>query len=632
MTAVGVDTGGTFTDLVTVSDTGSLRIHKVPSTPAAPHEAILNGLHTLDPGGMTPVVHGTTVATNTVLETTGARIALVTTRGFRDILDIGRGDRTELYNLRARRTQPLVPRSKRFEAEERIGPGGTIDRRLTRKETVRVRNAVRQCRAEAVAVCLLHAYAEARHERMLGSALAPLGIPLSLSHDLVAEFREFERMSTTVLNAYVQPKMGRYIQALETAFQGRPLRIMQSGGGTMDAGRARAEPVRTLLSGPVGGVIGALRIAGNQGIENIITLDMGGTSTDVSLALGQPMHTRNGCVAGHPVQIPMVDIHTIGAGGGSIAEVDPGGALVVGPRSAGADPGPVAYGHGGTEVTVTDANVFLNRLPGGHPLAGGIHLDRRAVVEAMQRLARQAGMTPQKTATGILRVVVSRMARAVRTITLDRGHDPRDFTLVAFGGAAGLHAADLADVLGITRVLLPGHAGVLSAYGLIAAQAMQERSRTVLARGKDAAHRALAPLFAPLARAAADALRADGLKTRDISLVRLVDCRYRNQSFDITVPFGPGYQEAFHTAHQKAFGYSALSREVDAVTLRMRALGVEPLPPLPAAHSHLPPGGVLNGPRTLPFKTSTAFIPRTWQAVPDVHGGLLLTPARKGRD
>ncbi len=629
MTPVGVDTGGTFTDLVTVSASGSLEIHKVPSTPAAPHEAILTGLEAVDPAGRKSLVHGTTVATNTVLEKTGARTALVTTAGFRDLLEIGRGDRAALYDLAANRPPPLVPRPGRFEAIERTLASGAVEKRLTQKEARRVREAVRRHKAEAVAVCLLHAYATPDHERMLGKHLKALGIPVSLSHDVVAEFREFERMSTTVLNAYVQPRMGRYLGALEAALGGRGLRVMQSSGGTTDLKRVEAQPVRTLLSGPVGGVIGALRLAGARGMRNIITLDMGGTSTDVSLARGEAVYSRQGRVAGYPVQTPMVDIHTIGAGGGSIAELDPGGALVVGPRSAGAVPGPIAYDLGGTEVTVTDANVFLRRLSPDVPLAGNIHLDRARVAEAVKRLAREAGMAPRATALGILRVVVSRMARAVRTLTLDRGHDPRDFTLVAFGGAAGLHAADLAEVLDIPRVWVPAHAGVVSAYGLIAARAFQERSRTCLARGPLARPRVLAPQFGPLLREAAEALRAEGFRGRDITRQRLVDCRYAGQSFDITVAFGPGYPEAFHAAHQRAFGFSDPGRPVEAVTLRARALGSETLPPLPAPRRDFPPGWVGQGPLTLPFRTSTTFVPRGWQARADAHGGLVLTRAGK---
>ena len=630
MTPVGVDTGGTFTDLVTVSKTGSLEIHKVPSTPAAPHEAILTGLATVDPAGRKSLVHGTTVATNTVLEKTGARTALVTTAGFRDLLEIGRGDRTALYDLAAHRPPPLVPRSGRFEAAERILAGGAVEKRLTRKEARRVRDAVRRHKAGAVAVCLLHAYAAPDHERLVGKFLGELGIPVSLSHEVVAEFREFERLSTTVLNAYVQPRMGRYLGALEAALGGRRIRVMQSSGGTTDVSRVEAQPVRTLLSGPVGGVMGAMRLAGAQGMTDIITLDMGGTSTDVSLALGEAVYARQGRVAGYPVQTPMVDIHTIGAGGGSVAEVDPGGALVVGPRSAGAVPGPIAYGMGGTEVTVTDANVFLRRLSPDAPLAGNIRLDRAAVAEAMKRLAREASMTPRTLALGILRVVVSRMARAVRTLTLDRGHDPRDFTLVAFGGAAGLHAADLAEVLGIPRVWVPAHAGVVSAYGLIAARAVQERSRTCLARGPLARPRVLAPQFAPLLREAADALRTEGFRGRDVTRQRLIDCRYAGQSFDITVPFGPDYREAFHAAHQRAFGFSDAGRPVEAVTLRARALGSEAPPPLPAPRPDFPPGQVRQGPFTLPSRTSTTHVPRGWQARADAQGGLVLTPAGKG--
>jgi len=631
MEIIGIDTGGTFTDLVTVSGDSDLRIHKLPSTPAAPHLAILDGLAAIDAKGTRPVVHGTTVATNTVLERNGARVALVTTRGFRDVLELGRGDRAELYDLETPRPPALVARRLRLEADERVLADGSTRKRLTVREARRIKQAVRRSGAEAVAVCLLHAYASPAHERRLGEELASLDLPLSLSHALSAEFREYERMSTTVLNAYVQPRMGRYVQALTEALGRRSLRVMQSGGGTTDADRVAAEPVRTLLSGPVGGVVGALRMARASGFNDIISLDMGGTSTDVSLARGGPTYARDGRVAGYPVQTPMVDIHTIGAGGGSIAEVDPGGALIVGPRSAGADPGPVAYGKGGREPTVTDANVFLRRLPADTALAGGIRLDRTAVTDAMERLAAAAGgLSARKTAEGILRVVVSRMARAVRAITLTRGRDPRDFTLVAFGGAAGLHAADLAESLGITRVLLPAHAGVLSAYGLIAARAMQERSRTHLVRESAASPRALAPLFGPLVSEARAALRAEGIRAKDTVVERLIDCRYVGQSFDLTVPFGPNYMGRFHALHHETYGFHALDRPVEAVTLRVRALGCEPDPPLPSPRPNLPPGTVLAGPEVVPFRSSTTFIPRGWQARVDERGGLLLTP--KGRD
>ncbi len=635
MTHVGVDTGGTFTDFVAI-DGDALRVEKRPSTPPAPERAVVDGLGDLAVDATT-ITHGTTVATNAVLERSGARTALVTTRGFRDTLEIGRGDRAALYDLAAPRPEPFVPASRRFEVDERLLPrldrsGIAVHRPLDRAAIDDVVERVRRARADAIAVCLLHAYADPRHERRLARALRTIGVPVSVSHELVGEFREYERTSTTVLNAFVQPKMASYLGRLERALAPTALRVMQSGGGAAPVAAVSRAPVRTLLSGPVGGVLGALALERAAERSDLITLDMGGTSTDVSLVRGTPTFTRSGEIAGVPVQTPMIDVHTIGAGGGSIARRDRGGALRVGPESAGAQPGPIAYGRGGEDVTVTDANVYLRRLDVAAPLAGGVALDRAAVSRGMRDLAASLGVTPQRAARGVVDVVNNRMARAVRAITLARGHDPRAFTLVAFGGAAGLHAADLADLLGIRRVSVPAHAGALSAYGLLTAPPSHEVATTVLERVALGARPSFSAALGSVAAEATAAVRADRPRGR-IAVARFLDCRYVGQSFELTIPYARDFRRAFDAAHEHAFGFATPDRPLEVVNVRARATGAWSGPPLPTATDDRPrderPGRRRSGPAAVRFPTCAVWIPDGWRGTFDAFGGIVLERTRR---
>ncbi len=452
---ISVDTGGTFTDFIAIAPDGRVWTHKRLSTPHDPAEAVLQGLDellaTLAAEGLAAsrmrLVHGSTVATNAVLERRGARTALVVTEGFRDLLLIGRQNRRELYDLMPKAPPPLIPRELSFEVRERLGPGGEVVTPLDERSVAALLPALSQAGVESVAVVLLHSYANPDHERRVAGALREQGYFVSASCDILPEHREYERASTTALNAYVSPIMQRYLgrlnkAALEKGFA--DLRIMQSSGGVTDAEHAGAYAVHTILSGPAGGVVGALKVARALGIDHIITLDMGGTSTDVSLVPGALKVTTESEIEGFPIRVPVIDIHTVGAGGGSIAWLDAGGALRAGPQSAGADPGPACYGRGGEHFTVTDANVLLDRLPRDWFLGGRMQLDLDAAEGACRRLADRLGASLEDTAYSVLQVVASNMERAIKVISVERGYDPRDFCLVSFGGAGALHACELA--------------------------------------------------------------------------------------------------------------------------------------------------------------------------------------------
>jgi N-methylhydantoinase A len=588
---IAIDTGGTFTDVVW-RHAGGVRVLKVPSTPDDPSRAVLTGIAqalrtsgiaagpdagTTSPGPTPPaflLLHGSTVATNALLERRGARVALITNAGFEDVIEIGRQNRPQLYALTGHRPAPLVAREDRHGVRGRIGPGGEEIDALADADIASL--AARLTDADSIAVCLLHSYANPSHERRVADALSSLGRPVSVSCELLPEFREYERTATTVVNAYVAPLMDRYLGRIEAESGAERVRIMGSGGGAIPVSRARREPVHTVLSGPAGGVMGALAVAARAGIDRILTFDMGGTSTDVSLCPGRPEHTREFSIAGLPVAVPVLDIHTVGAGGGSIARIDAGGALQVGPESAGAEPGPICYGLGGQEVTVTDANVWLGRLPVSgweHSLSsgdeGGSTLDLAAIREPLEAIARGLGTDPDAAAEGVVLVANAAMERALRVISVERGHDPADFTLVPFGGAAGLHAAALAERLGIPRLLVPPDPGVLSAFGMLVAPVRKDVSRTVLWEAP-AADR-IGPAFDEMEARARAAMEAEGIPTGLIEVNRWIDARYRGQSFELTVP-SDGWVESFHRAHESRYGYNRRDAIVEAVTLRVEAL------------------------------------------------------------
>jgi len=590
---LGVDVGGTFTDLVLA--TGSdVQVAKVPSTPADQSEGIRTGIARLglDPGALDRFVHGTTVATNAVLERAGARVVLVTTAGFRDLLEIGRQDRPSLYDLDVDRPAPLVPATRVVEAEERLAADGEVLRALTDAEIARVVDAVAVREPEAVAISLLFCFVDDRHERRLAAALRErLGadVPISRSSDVLPVFREYERTSTAALNAYVAPRMDRYLGNLASALRGdglrAPVEVMRSGGGTFEASLAARYPVETLLSGPAAGAWGAAALGAAVGQDDLLAFDMGGTSTDVTLiAGGRPRTTSEGSIGGLPFAVPTTDIHTVGSGGGSIAWRDAGGALRVGPRSAGAAPGPACYGKGGTEPTVTDANVVLGHLPDDAALGGDLAIRGELAEAAVARLGAELGLGTDETAAGILRVVEAQMVKAVRVVSVEQGHDPRRFVLVPFGGAGPLHQAAIARELGCAEVLVPPNPGVLSALGLLAAPTAVDVVRTRLGALPDLDAGELLAAWAELETEARGVLDQQAI-TADL-VERRADLRYRGQSFELSVLAGGSWDvaaltEDFHAAHERRYGYAQGDETVELVNLRVRAEGPTPTPPLP---------------------------------------------------
>ncbi|MEX0979771.1 MAG: hydantoinase/oxoprolinase family protein [Gemmatimonadota bacterium] len=669
---LAVDTGGTFTDFLLLEH-GVLRVLKVPSTPDDPAEAVLAGARELlgDARGYL-LAHGSTVATNALLERKGARVFLVTNRGFEDVIEIGRQNRPQLYALVGHRPPPLVAREDRVGIAGRLGPHGEVDEPLDAAELEALPG--RLAGAGAVAIALLHSYADPAHERAVRAALGDETVPLSVSSAILPEYREYERVSTTVVNAYVSPVVSRYLGRIERESGAGRIRVMGSNGGALSVARAMAEPVHTVLSGPAGGVVGALDCARRSGHGRILTFDMGGTSTDVSLCPDRPLRTREFEIDGQPVAIPVIDIHTVGAGGGSLARVDPGGALRVGPRSAGAVPGPIAYGRGGVEPTVTDAHVWLGRLPSEGFLGGGAALDRDAVEGPLRKLADALGSSLEEAAEGIVRVANSAMERALRVISVERGYDPADFVLVSFGGAGGLHAAQLTASLGAARALVPPDPGLLSAYGMLVAPPTLELSRTVLLRaggekGDEGTQAQIDAHFRELEEEALARMREDtggeardhpvddvpeaGAAARTLTAERWVDARYRGQSFELRVP-ADGWIDRFHASHRERYGYDRVNTPVEAVTLRVlaRAPGrvVErPLleeartpPPLEDARVFtdgawttgtrvwrhaLRPGHRLEGPCLVLEYSSTTWLPPGWRLRVDPAGNLLLDPA-----
>ncbi len=605
---IGIDIGGTFTDFVVYDPaSGQLRTFKLLSTPRDPAQAVLDGLQRifessqlLNTDNCSPitVIHGSTIATNALLERKGAPTALVTTRGFGDVLQIGRQNRPALYDFFADPPPPLVPAELRFEVEERVDHEGHVLKVLEEGEEV-VRQVRREKgegekgegrRVESVAVCLLFSFLRPEHEQAIGERLRRAGYFVSLSSEILPEYREYERASTTVVNAYVSPIMDRYLSQLETHLPaGVRLGVMQSNGGSISPAQARREAVRCILSGPAGGVVGceyvakALAASSLPGEEGpgvrVITFDMGGTSTDVSLIDGAPQVTTEAVVGGCPIRVPLLDIHTIGAGGGSIARVDEGGALRVGPESAGAAPGPVCYGRGGTRPTVTDANLVLGRIPPEHFLGGQMPLDLERARAALERLGRELGLSAEEAALGVVAVANAHMERALRVISVERGRDPRAFTLLSFGGAGGLHAADLARALGIRRVLVPPLASTLSAFGMLAADVVKDYTLTVMLPGETPVDELTARLE-PLAERGRRDLLAEGVPAEDIRIERFLDMRYRGQSYELIVPFSETVYADFHKQHLGQYGYANNDAPVEVVNLRVRAVGATTPPPL----------------------------------------------------
>ncbi len=652
---VAIDTGGTFTDCVYLVG-GELQVLKVFSTPTDPAQAVLYTLARIGAGKALDVRHGTTVGTNTMLERKGARVAFVTTAGFEDTIAIGRQTRSKLYDWFVPVPVCLVPRPLRFGVPERVSAEGEILHSPTEEELDVLVNQVRASGAEAIAISLLFSFAHSETEQRVEGALSCLGLPISTSHRILPEFREYERASTTVVNAYLAPRMQSYLLHLEqsviTHHPGSRVDVMQSSGGILSARRAAPEPVRTVLSGPAGGVIGACQVARWAGFRRIIGFDMGGTSTDVFLAdAAGAQLTRESIVAGVPVSMPMLDIHTAGAGGGSIARFDAGGMLRVGPESAGSEPGPICFGRG-TMPTVTDANLLLGRLDQGTFLGGGVQLDCQRAEQIMDQ-QRGPLASAEEFAAGILRVVETQMEKAIRVISLERGHDPRQFTLVAFGGGGPLHACALARALRIPTVLVPAMPGALSAVGILLADAVRDYSRTVMLPG-DAAE-SITDSFAELERRGVADFTAEGLEG---VTERTVDMRYRRQGYELNVPWdglSPAHAiAAFHRLHQQRYGFCDVRKPVEVVNLRLRMVAPgepyappyrEPVPgdgrsafyaesrvhfaskPIPARHykrEGLVAGDEIQGPAMITEYTSATVLPPGCSARVDGFGNLII--------
>jgi len=574
---IAIDTGGTFTDCVW-AEGGTLRTLKVFSTPDDPSRAIGEALQKIA-GAEVPLtlLHGTTVGTNALLQRKGARVALVTTAGFEDVIEIGRQARPRLYDFFFDRIEPLVPRELRFGVRERTDSEGQILEQPSEAELVRVREAVQTAVPDAIAICFLFSFANPKNETSIGSALGTLGKPLSVSHRIVPEFREYERTSTVVVNAYLQPLMQSYMERLakraqEASEHAPRIFVMQSSGGITALDSAAREPVRTVLSGPAGGVVGAAAMATRSGFSKILSFDMGGTSTDVAAVQGEAQTSGQSEVAGLPVGVPMLEIHTVGAGGGSLARFDAGGSLRVGPESAGADPGPICYGRG-TVPTVTDANLLLGRLRPDFFLGGEFVLDlERARTFTSQWLKGQnSRLSPEEFSAGVVRVVNANMERALRVVSIERGYDPRDFALVAFGGAGGLHACELAEAMAIPTVMIPARPGALSAFGILVSDVVKDYSRTVLWRfSKRLPQARLDQEFRRLRATAEKEFRAERWRGA-VQFEKSLDLRYRGQGYEINVPATKDAAGRFHEVHQSRYGYCHEERELELVTVRLRA-------------------------------------------------------------
>jgi len=657
MIRVGIDTGGTFTDFVLMSP-DKMWIYKVLSTPHNPGEAIMRGLRdTAVIDEALDIIHGSTVATNALLERKGARLALLTTAGFEDLLGIGRQTRRELYNIMVEKRNPLIHRSLCFGLRERTLFDGKVAAEANLSEVERIIQRLRKAKVESVAICFLHSYANPANEEKVYKRLKPLGFSLSVSHRVLCEYREFERASTTAINAYVAPLMERYLDRLEKELGGNLVRIMQSNGGCISARSAKENTVCTILSGPAGGVVGAKEVAAVAGFSKIISFDMGGTSTDVSLCDGDIATTTDSTISDLPLRMPIIDIHTVGSGGGSIAFIDQGGALRVGPQSAGADPGPSCYGKG-KDVTVTDANLLLGRLDPERFLGGAMKLYPERARKSLDELASRLKMGVQELAEGVIRVVDATMERAIRVISVERGFDPRDFALLSFGGAGGMHACSLAQKLRIPTVIVPKNAGVLSALGMLLSDTIKDYSQSVLKAGEEVSIQELGRLFRPLLETAYQDLKKEGFVRQRMRLLRLLDVRYIGQSYELTVPFTASYRNEFNRLHLQRYSYADPKRPVEVVNLRLKAIGLTEKPLLAEvepgrkdaraarierrfmrfngknweadvfSREKLRAGNQISGPALVLDYESTAVVPPNFDCHVDRYGNLIITSRR----
>jgi N-methylhydantoinase A len=665
---VGVEVGGTFTDLIAVDEAGNLTATgKVFSTPGDPSDGVMTALHDLEEQQRqgAPLIHGSTVATNSVIERKGARVGLITTLGFRDILETQRQDRERIYDLHYRKAEPLVPRDIVVEVPERVGADAQVAIPLDESAA---RAAIEDLIARdvtAIAVCLIHAYQNPTHEQRIRALIAEIApdLHVSLSSDVIAEFREYERTSTTVIDAFVKPVVDRYVEHLEAESSKIGLTglwMMQSNGGILPGSFARSFPVRTLYSGPAAGVTGAIAVARGAGLSNIITMDMGGTSTDVCLVTdGNPEITSDAFINRLPLKMPMIDIVSVGAGGGSIAWLDSGGMLQVGPQSAGASPGPACYGLGGTEPTTTDANVARGLIRPEHFLGGRHTLDRSAAERAVASLAGQSGLEAGTLAEDIFRISCATMASAIRVVSVERGYDPRDYTLVAYGGAGPLQAASVADELNIDRVLVPPVPGLMSAYGLLVGNFQRDFARTYVQNLREISIADIQRSFADLEANGADQLRQQDIDPSQATKIYGLDMRYRGQGFELTVPIDTSdlnggnldeIEARFHDLHRVRYGHSTPGEEVEAVTYRLSMTLEYPKPkplrvpeekprepvsmpvtiggkPVDCAFYWRPglrSGDRLDGPAVIEEPTGTTFLPPGWELTVDEHTNLIL--------
>jgi N-methylhydantoinase A len=590
---IAIDSGGTFTDCVWLQGS-TLQILKVFSTPADPAQAIAEAVNKIAANEHDIVVlHGTTVGTNTLLQRKGARVAFVTTKGFEDSIEIGRQQRPKLYDFFFEKDPALAPAELRFGVDERTSAEGKILRAPTPQSLQMLATEIAAQKPQAIALSLLFSFANPQNEKAVVAALAALKLPISVSHQILPEFREYERASTVLVNAYLQPVMQSYLGKLwdllahesptlsqKARKDGAPARIfvMQSSGGITALATAAEQPVRTVLSGPAGGIVGAAAVAKRSGFDRIITFDMGGTSSDVALIDGEPTTTNEADVAGLPVRVPVLDIHTVGAGGGSLARFDAGGALRVGPESAGADPGPICYGKG-ESPTVTDANLLLGRLPADQFLGGDFQLDlpRTQKIVAQWLKKNHSSLSPEEFAAGVVRVVNANMEKAIRVVSIERGHDPRQFSLVAFGGAGAMHACELAHALRIPRVIVPAYPGALSALGILISDVVKDHSRTILLRiAPGAAFSAqLDPIFSELQRSIASELNKEDWQGRAV-FEPSCDIRYRGQGYELNLPYTADVLKRFHAEHKRRYGYSSPERDLEIVTVRMRGRVASP--------------------------------------------------------
>jgi len=669
MQLLGIDVGGTFTDLVVYDEaTGVVRLAKVPSTPADQSVGMINGIDRLDLDldGVAKLAHGSTVATNTALERNGAITAILTTKGFRDVVEVGRGNRIDLYDIKAVRPKSLVPRSLVFEVPERMLHDGSV---LAALDTAAVRRAVAAMKRQGVtslAICFLHAYANPAHEakaKALVESLAP-DIAVCTSSEILPEYREYERFATTVLNAYVAPRMARYLDALRRKLKrkgfGRPVAIMTSNGGTASAEWLARHPIHSMLSGPAAGVIGAVHVGRAMGQGNIITCDMGGTSTDVCLIRDHEYAlSSDGMIGAMPNRAPHVDINSIGAGGGSIASTGSGGFLEVGPRSAGAVPGPACYGRGGTEPTVTDANVVLGRLDTTQPLGGDLRLDAAKARAAVAGLADRLEVDLLTMAQGIVTIANAKMTGAIKEITIMRGIDPRDFTLMMYGGAGPLHGAAIAEELGIARVVIPPMPGNFSAFGLLVADVRHDFARGRVVATRDLGFAELEDTFATLEAEGRAVLASEGVPAEKMRFERRLDMRFIGQAFELSVLVPPeatdmaAIDAAFHRVYERRYAH-AVEDPAEIVTFRLTALGSVQKPGLPKpngvavsaaaarignramafdgrmvdtpvyARGKLPPGEAVVGPAAIEESGTTTIVPPGSAAFADSHGNLIL--------